>query len=54
MDTKIQVVAMLVMVVGFLLFNAMETTLVGAVLVAGGAYAMILPNFIQPEGPATR
>jgi len=53
-DTKIQAVAMMVMLAGFLLFNTMETAIVGALLVAGGAYAMILPKFIQPEGPATR
>lgn len=54
MNTKIQTVAMLVMLAGFLLFNTMETAIVGAGLVAAGAYALILPKFVQPEGPATR
>lgn len=54
MENVIRGVAMLVMLAGFLLFNAMETAIVGAALVAAGAYAMILPKFLGPEGPATR
>lgn len=54
MDTTIQAVAMLIMLAGFLLFNTMETAIVGALLVAGGAYAMVLPKLVKPEGPATR
>jgi len=54
MDTRIEAVAMALMLVGFLLFNTMETAIVGALFVAGGAYAMILPKFIRSEGPATR
>jgi|GEM_PF-1728203 len=53
-DTKIQAVAMMVMLAGFLLFNTMETAIVGALLVAGGAYAMVLPKLVQPEGSAGR
>jgi len=53
-DTKIQAVAMMVMLAGFLLFNTMETAIVGALLVAGGAYAMVLPKLVQPEGAASR
>jgi hypothetical protein len=53
-DTKIQAVAMMVMLAGFLLFNTMETAIVGALLVAGGAYGMVLPKLVQPEGSATR
>ena len=54
METRLEVVAMALMLVGFLLFNTMETAIVGALLVAGGAYAMILPKLIRPEGSSTR
>lgn len=54
MHTKMEAVAIMVMLAGFLLFNTLETAYVGALLVAGGAYAMVLPRFIKPEGPATR
>jgi len=53
-DTKIQAVAIMVMLAGFLLFNTTETAIVGAGLVAAGAYAMVLPKLFEPEGPATR
>ncbi|MEF8785109.1 MAG: hypothetical protein V5A45_04190 [Haloarculaceae archaeon] len=54
MQNKIEAVAVMVILTGFLLFNTAETALVGALLVAGGAYALILPQFIEPQGPATR
>ncbi|MFC7132290.1 MULTISPECIES: hypothetical protein [Salinibaculum] len=54
MSYKMEAVATLVILAGFLLFNTAETALVGALLVAGGAYALILPQFIEPHGPATR
>jgi len=54
MSTKIEAVALLVMLTGFLLFNTAETALVGALLVAGGGYALVLPQFIEPHGPATQ
>ncbi|WP_340098760.1 hypothetical protein [Salinibaculum salinum] len=54
MQHKIEAVAVMVILTGFLLFNTAETALVGALLVAGGAYALILPQFIEPQGPATR
>jgi hypothetical protein len=54
MQNKIEAVAVMVILTGFLLFNTVETALVGALLIAGGAYALILPQFIEPQGPATR
>ena len=54
MQNKIEAVAMLLILTGFLLFNTAETALAGALLIAGGAYALILPQFIGPRGPATR
>ena len=54
MQNKIEAVAVMVILTGFLLFNTAETALVGALLIAGGAYALILPQFIEPHGPATR
>lgn len=54
MQNKIEAVAVMVILTGFLLFNTAETALVGALLIAGGAYALILPQFIEPQGPATR
>jgi hypothetical protein len=49
-----EAVATVIILTGFLLFNTAETALVGALLVAGGAYALILPQFVGPTGPATR
>jgi hypothetical protein len=54
MQHKIEAMAVLVILAGFLLFNTAETPLVGALLIAGGAYALILPEFIEPHGPARR
>jgi hypothetical protein len=54
MAHKMEAIAVMVILTGFLLFNAMDTALVGALLVAGGAYALILPQFIEPHGPATQ
>jgi len=54
MSYKLETIAVLVILTGFLLFNTAETALVGALLVAGGAYALILPQFIEPTGPATQ
>jgi len=54
MTHKMEAVAVMVMLTGFLLFNTMETALVGALLVAGGAYAMVLPRLVTPQGPGTR
>ena len=54
MTNKIEAVAVMVILTGFLLFNTVETALIGALLIAGGAYALILPQFIEPQGPATR
>ena len=53
METRLEAVALALMLVGFF-FNTMETAIVGALLVAGGAYAMILPKLIRPEGSSTR
>jgi hypothetical protein len=41
-------------VTGFLLFNTAETALVGALLVACGAYALVVPRFVDPHSAATR
>jgi hypothetical protein len=54
MENKIEAIAMMVILTGFLLFNTAETAVVGGLLIAGGAYALILPQFIEPHGPATR
>jgi hypothetical protein len=54
MQNKMEAVAVMVILAGILLFTAAETALVGALLVAGGAYALILPQFIEPHSPATR
>jgi hypothetical protein len=54
MSHKIEAVALVVILAGLGLFAAADTALVGASLVAGGAYALILPTFIEPHGPATR
>ncbi|WP_170092982.1 hypothetical protein [Halomicrobium mukohataei] len=53
-DAKGQVAASAVMLAGALLFYTMATDIVGALLVAGGAYALILPKFVQSEGSAAR
>jgi hypothetical protein len=54
MNYKIEAIAVMVILTGFLLFNTADTALVGALLVAGGAYALVLPKFIEPQSPATR
>ncbi len=54
MRHKMEAIAMVVILTGFLLFNTAETAIVGGLLIAGGAYALILPQFIEPHGPATR
>ncbi len=52
MSNRIETLAVVAILAGFLLFSAAETTFVGALLVAGGAYGLILPQFIQPQSPA--
>lgn len=54
MNYKIEAIAVMVILTGFLLFNTADTALIGALLVAGGAYALVLPKFIEPRSPATR
>jgi len=54
MSHKLEAVAVMIILTGFLLFNTAQTALVGALLIAGGAYALILPQFIEPHSPATR
>jgi hypothetical protein len=54
MSSKLEAVAVLVIFAGVALFAAAETVLVGALLVAGGAYALVVPQFLEPHGPATR
>lgn len=51
----------MIMLTGFLMItltgfyaSTLETALVGALFVAGGAYGVVLPRFVRPEGPATR
>lgn len=51
---KMEAVGVLVMLAGFLLFNTLETAPVGGMLVAGGAYALVLPRLARPQGPAGR
>ena len=53
MGHKLEAIAVMVMLAGFLLFNSPRTMPVGALLVGGGAYALILPQFVGPIGPAT-
>jgi hypothetical protein len=54
MTHKIEAAAVLVTLAGFLLFNTPETAVVGSLLVAGGAYGLIVPKFVAPDGPAPR
>lgn len=61
MTHKIEAVAVMIMLTGFLMItltsfyaSTLEVALVGGLFVAGGTYAMVLPRFIQPQGPATR
>jgi len=49
MAQKLEAIAVMVILAGFLLFNSMETLPMGALLVAGGAYALILPKFVDPR-----
>ncbi|MFB6308047.1 MAG: hypothetical protein ABEH35_01835 [Haloarculaceae archaeon] len=53
MSHKMEAVAVMLVLVGLLLFNTMETAVVGGLLVAGGAYALVLPRLVDPGGPAT-
>jgi len=53
MRYTLESLALVVIVAGFLLFNTTDTAVFGALLVAGGAYAMILPQFVRPQGPTT-
>lgn len=41
----------MVMLAGGLLFNTAETALLGALLVAAGAYGVVLPKLVTPERP---
>mgnify|MGYP006301135301 CR=1 FL=1 len=50
MRTFFEPLAVLVILAGFLLFNTSESAVFGALLVAGGAYALILPQFVRPQG----
>ena len=52
MRQSIEAVAMGLVVVGLVLFGLAGATLAGSLLVAGGAYALILPQFIRPQNPA--
>jgi hypothetical protein len=54
MAKKLEAIAVMVMLAGFLLFNSARTAPVGALLVGGGAYALILPQFVGPVGPTAR
>ena len=53
MRPTIEPLAVLVILAGFLLFNTSESAVVGALLVAGGAYALILPQFVRPASSPT-
>jgi hypothetical protein len=52
MRHRVEAVAAMVVLTGFLLFNTPETTPVGALLVVGGAYALVVGRFVGPR--ATR
>jgi len=49
MQHRLELAALAVVAVGFL--SAVVVPSVGAVLVTGGAYALVLPKFIEPEDP---
>jgi len=51
MVQKLEAVAVMVIIAGFLLFNSSRTLPVGALLVVAGAYALVLPQFIDPWEP---
>lgn len=52
MTQKLEAVAVMILLTGFLLFNTMETAVVGALFVAGGAYALIVPRLVRPGRPS--
>lgn len=51
MSSKVEAVAVVLLLAGFLLFATMETALIGALLVAGGTYALLIPRLVTPGGP---
>lgn len=52
MTHKVEAVAVMILLTGFLLFNTMETAIVGALFVAGGAYALVVPRIMRPSRPS--
>ena len=54
MHYETEVGAVLLLVAGFFFYVTLETAHVGAVLVAVGAWALILPRFLGWGGPETR
>jgi len=51
---KRETIALLVSLTGVLLFNAIETIPLGALLVAGGAYLLLLPHIGQKQPTVKR
>lgn len=49
---KLEALAVAFILLGVVVAVSTGTALAGAVLVAGGAYALILPKFIEPDQPS--
>jgi hypothetical protein len=49
MAQTLEAIAVMAILAGFLLFSSFETLPMGALLVVGGGYALILPQFIDPR-----
>lgn len=48
---QVEVIATIAMVVGVVLLAVAGHSIAGTILVSGGAYALVLPQFIEPHNP---
>lgn len=49
--TQVEVLGTLAMLVGFVFLGVVGLSIPGTVLVSSGAYALVLPQFIEPHNP---
>jgi len=48
---QVEVLATAAMLVGFVLLGIADQSVAGTALVSGGAYVLVLPQFIEPHNP---
>ena len=53
MTRRFEWLAVCCLLAGFVLFRTMETAMLGALLVAGGTYVLLLPRLVDPGDPTS-